>query len=118
MNPPAVYAEINRVLGEDTTSLSTCQRWISKFSQGNYDVGDSHRSGRPSLAIDEQILEYLAVDKYATTRTIAEEIGVNAETIRDKLHKMGKKYLVNSWVPHHLTDGNKLRRRTVCERLL
>lgn len=117
-NSPAVYREINRVLGEGTVSLSTCQRWISRFGKGNYGIKDSQRSGRPSLAIEDQIIECLTLDKYASTRVMAEVIGVNAETVRENLHKMGKRYLVNSWIPHHLTDDNKLRRRTVCEHLL
>lgn len=99
-------------------SLSTCQRRVTKFNDGDFDVTDAKRSGRPSLTIDEEILNFMEEDKYATTRQMAEEFGVATETIRLKLHRMGKKYLVNIWVPHRLTEVNKLCRKTICQKLL
>ncbi|GFS61442.1 histone-lysine N-methyltransferase SETMAR [Trichonephila clavipes] len=32
-----------------------CQRWFSKFRSGNFDLSDSHRSGRPTT-LDNDVL--------------------------------------------------------------
>lgn len=45
-------------------------------------------------------------------------IDVNALIVREYPHKMGKRYLLNSWIPNHHTDNNKLQRRTKCEHFL
>ncbi|GFT30351.1 HTH_48 domain-containing protein [Trichonephila clavipes] len=33
-----------------------CQRWFSKFRSGNFDLSNSHRSGRPT-ALDNDIIK-------------------------------------------------------------
>ncbi|GFV83457.1 HTH_48 domain-containing protein [Trichonephila clavipes] len=33
-----------------------CQRWFSKFSSGNFDLSDSHRSGRPTT-LDNDVIK-------------------------------------------------------------
>ena len=118
LNPPAIQKKINSVLGEDTISLSTCQRWVSRFNHGNFELTDAERTGRPSASLEDQIIELLECDKYETTRTMAEKLDVSHETVRSNLIKMGKKHLMNTWVPYRLTDANKDLRMEVCEELL
>ncbi|GFY17906.1 HTH_48 domain-containing protein [Trichonephila clavipes] len=33
-----------------------CQRWFSKFRSGNFDLSDSHRSGRPTT-LDNDVIK-------------------------------------------------------------
>lgn len=118
LSPPDICKNINSTHGQGTVSVRTCQRWVSKFNDGKVDCSDAKRSGRPSLDLDDQILQILEEDKYSTTRQIAEELGVCHETVRKKLNEMGKRYLVNKWIPYRLSEANKLRRKNVCEALL
>ena len=106
MNPPAKANKINRLIGEDTISAMTCQRWINNSNDGNFDVDDADHPRRPQLDIDEQIRATLQDDKYATTRTIAVNVRISQSAVCDHLKTMGKKWLRNRWVPHRLTDEN------------
>ena len=118
-NAVTISNKINSVLGAGSISPSTCQRWVSKFNCGEFDVSDAQRSGRPSNPmIEEGIIDHLKRDKYATTTEMAESLNVSTESVRDHLHRLGLKYMVNTWVPHRLTDANKLNRKTVCQNLL
>ena len=44
MNPPAIVNKINQLIGEDTISARTCQRWVNNFNAGNF---DADHPGRP-----------------------------------------------------------------------
>src|SRR5436853_4256812 len=100
-------AEINETLGNSAVTQRTCQRWISNFNNDNFVFDDKKRSGRPSLNIDEEIVQCLDVDKRATSRLIAAEINQSQKTVWRHLVNMGKRYLENFWIPHKLTDANK-----------
>jgi [histone H3]-lysine36 N-dimethyltransferase SETMAR len=116
--PAAIAAEMNSTLGPDTVSERTCRRWVAQYTDGNFVVDDKERSGRPSLDINDAIQQQLDVVKYATTRTIAEELGVSHITIGNHLREMGKKYLCNRWIPHHLTEEQMANRERICNELL
>ena len=94
------------------------QQWINKFNNGDFYTGEAERTGRPLLDIDDNITECLGMNKYATTATMAEEIGVGKETVRRHLLKMNKRYLCNRWLPHRLSDENRANREGVCGQLL
>jgi histone-lysine N-methyltransferase SETMAR len=111
-------AEINSTLGNNTVSVRTCQRHVSKYQSNNFSSKDEEHPGRPSLDIDEEIMHCLDEDKRATCRSIALAIDQSHETVWRHLKKMDKKYLENCWVPHQLTDVNKLKRKEICHRLL
>ena len=73
---------------------------------------------RPSLDIEDQISNLLSEDKHARTHSMAIKLGVITETVRNHMHKMNKKYLMNSWVLNSLYEANRQRRKTVCQELL
>ena len=110
--------EINTTLGVGTVSKRTCERWISNFRENNFNTDDQVREGRPSLDIDEKIIEFLTEDKRATTRNIAEGIDQDKTTVCRHLNAMGYRYLENCWVPHALTQQNKDNRKRICQQLL
>ncbi|GFW86390.1 histone-lysine N-methyltransferase SETMAR [Trichonephila clavipes] len=41
------------------------QRWFSKFRSGNFDLSDSHRSGRPTN-LDNDVIKGASGSKYVT----------------------------------------------------
>ena len=47
MNGVKIAEEINETLGHNTVTARTCQNWISQFNQGNFELTDSFREGRP-----------------------------------------------------------------------
>jgi histone-lysine N-methyltransferase SETMAR len=113
-----VHKEINSTLGDGTVSIRTCSEWIKKFKEGNVESGDEQRCGRPSLDLTNDIERILNENNLATTKMIAVELDVSNETVRRNLMKMGKRYLVNKWIPHILTDASKEKRVNICQELL
>lgn len=45
-------------------------------------------------------------------------LGVGHATISRRLHELGKRWVVRKWVPHLLTEANKITRFNVCVQLL
>jgi histone-lysine N-methyltransferase SETMAR len=118
LSPMDALKEICATYGSDFVSLSTVKRWYRKFKSGEENFEDAQRSGRPSKSLDDKIEEQLAINKRATTREIAQEIGESHETVWRHLLKMGKRFLENVWVAHKLSESNKQSRVEICSRLL
>jgi len=95
LNPPAVCKEMNAALGSGAVRESTFCRWVIQFNNGDFNVEDLQRSRRPSMNIDDAILQQLDLDKYNTCRFIALELAYSPETVRNHLIQMGKRYLGN-----------------------
>ena len=87
--------EINSVLGDESISQRSCQRYVKKFKEGNFNADDEIRSGRPSLDLSDQIQTILDNDKHATTRSIAYELNQDKTTVWRKLHAMANLYIPN-----------------------
>ena len=66
LKPPAICKEINSTLGDGTICVGTCQNYVNKFLNGDFQKNDAPRTGRPSADINEQISSLLADDKHHT----------------------------------------------------
>jgi histone-lysine N-methyltransferase SETMAR len=109
---------IRDLYGADSITDRTAQRWFARFQDGNFDLEDTPRSGRPS-DFDEDALQILLYsDPRQTTRELAEEMGTTHTTIENHLHSMGKVRKLGAWVPHTLTINNKIQRSTISASLL
>ena len=83
------------------------------------DVIEKERTGRPSTEnLDRKIEQCLTNDPHATSREISKETGCHHFTICRHLVAMGKKFLVNRWIPHKLSEENKSNRIRICNELL
>jgi [histone H3]-lysine36 N-dimethyltransferase SETMAR len=114
--PSQIANEINLTLGKDTTNERTCRRWVANFKEGNFDVEDKERCGRPSLDINDKILALL--EEHNSTVEMSVELGVCQQTIRNHLLAMGMRYLCNHWVPHKLSEQQMANREKICNELL
>lgn len=113
-----IHKEINKTLGESTVSLNTVKKWMLIFSEGDFDLCDKKRSGRPSMDVEDRIQELIEGDKHVTTRDIGQQLEISNSTAWHHLKNMGKQYLATVWVPHHLSPANKERRVSVCQELM
>ncbi|GFW58487.1 histone-lysine N-methyltransferase SETMAR [Trichonephila clavipes] len=66
-----------------------CQRWFSKIRSGNFDLSDSHRSGRPTT-LDNDVIKGAS----------------------------GSKSIAGVWVPQNLSEENRANLSTTCNLLL
>lgn len=120
LNGSQMSNEINEACGQGTVNERTCRRWIQKFNEGNFDLDDAERSGRPSLDedFDAGVKDYLNIFPRASVAEIATAMGHSQSTVWGHMKKIGLKYLSCKWVPHELSEANKESRIRICNELL
>ena len=85
------HREICAVYEDEAITERTAQNWFTKFKNGNFDLKDSARSGRP-IKLNEDRLNLLLQeeDSRQTTRELAEQMGFSLTVIENHLHSMDK----------------------------
>lgn len=106
--------KICTAFGDDAVSDRTAQKWFKKFSSGDLSLTDEARSGRPKIINNEDIQQVVEANSRTTCLELAERFNVSDETIRLHLHQLGKTWKLSKWVPHELSNDNKLSRLTIC----
>ena len=102
--------------GENATSLRTVYRLYNQFASGKrISLEDSERSGRPrSSAHDETVdivRELLDDDPHATIEILMECTNSSYGMIQRILtEELKLKWITAKWVPHFLSDKQKLNR--------
>lgn len=81
------HAEIRSIYGEDAIMERTVQHWFNRFRSGNFDVKDVPRFGRPTIEKTDEILKMIDADPYASTRDIAQALGIDQKTVWNHLKK-------------------------------
>src|SRR5690349_11280368 len=109
--------------GDRALSLSAIYRRIEAYEHGQLSVKDEPRSGRPRDAVTPitiATVEHLVnEDRHITTRKLAENVGISRERVGYILHnELQMRKLCKKWIPHVLTEENKLRRVEVSKQLL
>ena len=87
---PSFAKRIDGVQDENSMTARSYHQCINKFNNDAFYTGETERTGRQSLDIDDMIIEGLGNNKYAT---MAEYIGIGNETVRPHLMKLNKRYL-------------------------
>lgn len=95
-----------------------CQRWFAKFRSGNFNLKNEPGSGRRSMVDEDALRAVVEEDPRQTLDELQERIGIDRTTIFRHIKAMGKTSKAGVWVPHQLTEGNKLQRASICNSLL
>ena len=81
-------ATLQKIYGKTCPSERTIRHWFGKFADGETSLDDLPRSGRPPIVnLDQQILETLQEHPHASTTFLAECLGVDRDTIKERLTK-------------------------------
>ncbi|UYV84040.1 hypothetical protein LAZ67_X000965 [Cordylochernes scorpioides] len=86
--------DICNVYGKGIIAERAAQKWFAKFKNGDLDLEDTPRSGRPSEFDEEHLKALLKEDGCQTTRELAEKMKCSAVTISNHLQSIG--FLKNS----------------------
>ena len=105
--------DICDVYGEDSMPESTARRWFAKFKNGNFELEDTPRSGRPSEFDEDRLKALLKEDGRQTQRELAETMGCAQKTISNHLTSMGFTQKLGAWVPHELKEKHKENRMLI-----
>lgn len=112
-------ASINQALNQEAVSLGMIQYWREKFKNGNYNLLDEDRPGRPLELNDQDILDKFNEDPQITTAELAFELDVDRTTIVSHLRDRLKWRLkLEKWVPWQLSEDQKKERVRICKELL
>lgn len=106
------------VFGLDAVQVRKVQRWFASFRDGNLSLKDCARSGRMVDVDDDVLHTKLAENPLATTREIAEECQVSHTSIENHIKALGYIQKFAKWIPHDLSEKNRINRVDVCSALL
>lgn len=111
-----IHRQICEVYGSNAMSDSMVRRWVRHFNEGRENVHDNERSGRPSL-IDEDLIAAVNAKIMENRRFTITTLSLQIPQIsRSLLHevvseKLKFRKLCARWVPHNLTEQQRLKRQ-------
>ncbi|KOC58661.1 Histone-lysine N-methyltransferase SETMAR [Habropoda laboriosa] len=98
---------------EGAIAERTARDWYAKFKNGNFDLKDAPRSGRPVEFDEERLNQLLHENSRQTARELEGKMECSHTAIEKHLHSLGKVQKCGAWVPHALSDNNKNQRATI-----
>jgi transposase len=105
-----VTNNICRTMEQDIISTRTAQLWFNRFNNGNFELDDSSRSGRPVEVDLDRLKQLIENDPRLTTHYLAEQLGCSHTMVETHLNELGKTWKYGVWIPHELS-ANQLQYR-------
>ena len=123
IEPKVIHQELIFVMGDSAPSIRTIYRWIERFSTGSESLEDEHRSGRPITAFTSQniqlVKDLIEEDPHISYSRLEAYTSLNRNTLVKIIHEaLNLSKRASRWIPHKLTDEQKLKRLTACQRNL
>ena len=113
----AARRNIARTTETDTISVRVAQYWFARFRNGQFDLEDLPRSGRP-LTVDVDILKQLIeYNSRLTCRFLAEQLGCSPMAVSNHLRALGKTWKYGALVPYDLSPRHLQERIDTCRNL-
>ncbi len=112
------HRELQKVYGDAALSETTCRDWFRRFKDGDFNVDDRPREGRPKTFEDAELEALLNEDPCQTQEELASVLGVTRQSISKRLHALGMIQKQGTWVPYELKPRDVERRFFACEQLL
>jgi len=105
---------MRQVYGDNCLSRAQIFRWYARFKSVET-TEDEARPGRPFSVRNEgltaKVRERIQEERCATVRMMADEFGINRETICQILvEDLGKRKVASRFVPHSLSDDQRHKR--------
>ena len=111
------------VHGDSSMSRTRVFEWHKQFVQGREDVEDNPKSGRPCTSTTDtnikKVRQLVRSDRRVTIRVIANELGMDKETVRTILVDiLGMRKVCAKMVPRLFTEEQKAQRLNACRDIL
>jgi len=106
-NPPTViHSQLVKVHGDGVCTLRTVRNWVKKFEQGDFEITDCPRSGRPCRTdLTPHVQQLLDDYPWISSHALADELGEDKTTILRVLkNQLGLTRISRRWVPHEQTQ--------------
>lgn len=112
------HRELLKVYGDAALSETTCRDWFRLFKEGDFNVQDRPREGKPKIFEGVELEALLDEDPCQTQDQLASELGVTRQAISKRFHALGMIQKQGTWVPYELKPRDLERRFCACEQLL
>ena len=111
------------VYRDSSMSRTKVFEWHKRFVDGTEDVEDGTKSGRPCTSTTdtniEKVQQLVRSDRRLTIRIIANEVGMDKETIHTILvDTLGMRKVCAKMVPKLLIEEQKAQRLNACQEIL
>ncbi|XP_035742750.1 histone-lysine N-methyltransferase SETMAR-like [Vespa mandarinia] len=117
-NAAKAVRNINQAFGENIVNDRKVQRWFEKFRSGDFSLQNEPR-GRPEKSLKNDALKALVeTNPIVSSRELSARMEVDHETILRHLSEICMVKKMDKWIPHELTERNKLDHLNVCLSLL
>ena len=105
-------------MGEDVLSIHVAQNWFNRFKNGNLELDDLPRSGRPLEMNMDRLKHLIEQDPRLTSRCLAEQLGCSHTAVENHMNELGKTWRYGVWIPHELLRHQLQYRVDTCMDLM
>jgi len=119
VDPTTIHEELVTAYGVHAVSYSTVQRWAKKACNGEMEIEDIPRPGRPVTETTPENIELIQSlieeDPHATYDDLEAQTELCRGTIFNIIHEhLQLRKVTSRWVPHKLTLKQKQERVRIC----
>lgn len=120
--PVEIHRRLKNVYGGSVLDLSNVRRWVTRFKEGDSDIADKKRSGRPSTSLtanNKRLAdEMIQKDRRIKVQELAEALNLSYGSAQMCICELGYHKVCAKWAPKELTADLRARRREVAHELL
>jgi histone-lysine N-methyltransferase SETMAR len=120
--PIVIHRRLTNVYGEDTVSVHTVRRWVTKLKSSDTSLADRPRSGRPATAVtdsnQQSVYELIRGNRRITQAELSHNVGIGHHAVESIINNLGYSKVCARWVPRMLTDVHKAERKRISSELL
>ena len=118
-----IHKTLQEIYENKCPSYSFVKKWNSRFMCGQTTFEDDPKSGRPMISEEgkyhQKITKLIEQDRYISIKEIACILGFSNTKTKNIINgNLGLKKKMNKWVPHSLTQNQKDRRISFCNKFL
>ena len=86
LSATVIHSKLKPVYGNETLDRSTIQSWVQHFQNGDFNISDKERPGRPfSVAIDQNLFIYL-LEKHELSSRLQPSSSHKTQELRTKIY--------------------------------
>ena len=120
IEPRTIHQELEKAVRAHAPCLKTIYNWVSEFKKKKCSLANKPRPGRPiteaTPANIERVRALIDDDRYIGYSHIEAETSLSYGTIFKIINENLKmKKIASRWVPHDLTEGQKMKRVQLCK---